>query len=78
MKLTIVHDAKGKILGVIQPVDLQRAGSKFQHVNLNPGPDQQLTEVELDAELERLPVLDLHEQYEIDMAASKLMKKPAS
>lgn len=75
MKITIVHDEKGKILGVIKPVDLKSAGSKFHHAGIQPSPGQRVVEIELDSELERLPVLDLHEHYAIEVAGSKLVRK---
>lgn len=75
MKVTIVHDGKGRILGVIKPADLAKAGSKFTQVGINPGANQHVIDVELDKELEQIPAHDLHERYEVDLAASKLTKK---
>jgi hypothetical protein len=75
MKATIVHDGKGQILGVIKPVDLKEAGSKFTQAGINPGANQHVIDVELDKELEQIPALELHERYEVDVAASKLAKK---
>jgi hypothetical protein len=74
MKATILHDEHGKIIAISKSVNLKQAGSKFTHVGMIPGPGQAKVEIELDEEQERKPVPELHKEYRIDRATSRLVK----
>ena len=75
MKTTIVHDEQGQIVAIAKPVDLKAAGSRFTHATMKPQPGQHMLEIVLPAELEAMPLRDLHANYQVDRAASKLVKK---
>jgi hypothetical protein len=74
MKATILHDEHGLIIAISQMVDLEKSGSKFTKVGMIPGPGQQILEVDL-GELEGRPLLELHQEYRVDVITSKLVKK---
>jgi hypothetical protein len=75
MKATIIHDEHGRIISISKIGDLKEAGSKFVKVGLVPGKGQRLIEIELNRELDRKTLLDLHKEFRIDVANSKLVKK---
>jgi hypothetical protein len=75
MKVTILHDEHGRIISVSKIGDLKKAGSKFVKVGMLPGPGQWVLEIDLSGDLERKPLLELHNEYHVDPVALKLMKK---
>ncbi len=76
MKAMILHDEHGKIISIAKVGNLREGGSKFHRVGMVPGAGQLLLEVELDAAQERLPTRELHASHHVDVAASRLVKKP--
>jgi hypothetical protein len=75
MKATIIHDAQGKILAISKVGDLKAAGSKFTEAGMFAKPGQHVLEVELLDGLENIPTLQLHNDYHVDVVASRLIKK---
>jgi hypothetical protein len=75
MKASILHDGHGHIVSVAKIGDLKAAGSKFTSAGLIPGAGQHLTEVELSAEDEKLPLHELHARYRVEAKTAKLVKK---
>lgn len=75
MKATIIHDEHGKILAISTVGDLKAAGSKFTKVGIVAKPGQHVLEIELVGGLESIQTLQLHNEYHVDVAASKLAKK---
>jgi hypothetical protein len=76
MKATIVYDNEGKIISISKRVDLKAAKSKFLEVGVQPGPGQQQVEVDLDDDLDAIPMVELHERYQIETGSAKLIKMP--
>jgi hypothetical protein len=74
MKATILHDEHGQIIAVSKIVDLKKSGSKFTKVGMIPGPGQRMLEIDL-GELESRPLNELHQEYRVDVATSKLVRK---
>jgi len=75
MKAIIIHDEHGKILAISKVGDLKAAGSKFSKVGMVAKSGQHVLEIELVGGLESVPTLQLHNEYHVDIAASKLAKK---
>ncbi len=75
MKATFLHDQDGRILAISKAVDLKQAGSKFTRVGMVAGRGQQLLELHLAEEHASKSLRELHEQFQIDLATSKLVKK---
>jgi hypothetical protein len=76
MKATIVHDEHGKIISIAKVGDLKAAGSKITKVEIvGTKPNHRVLEIELSSSLESIPTLQLHDEYQVDVAASKLIKK---
>jgi hypothetical protein len=75
MKATIVHDERGRIIAISKAVDLRQVGSKFTHVGMVPGSGQAKIEIELSAEQESASLADLHKEYLVDRATSRLVRK---
>ena len=75
MKATLLHDEHGRILAISTNVDLKKAGSKFTKVGMVPGPGQRKLEIELSGEHEKKPAAELHKEYYVDLATSKLVKR---
>ena len=74
MKLSILHDDRGHIVATSKVGDLTEAGSKFAKVGMVPRKGQRLVEIDSE-ELDKLPAHRLHDEYEIDVHTSKLVKK---
>ena len=75
MKATFLHDEEGRILAIAKPVDLKQAGSKFTRAGMVAGRGQRLLGLDLTKEHAGKSLRELHEQFQIDVAASKLVKK---
>jgi hypothetical protein len=75
MKASILHDESGEIIAISKAVDLQASGSKFTEVGMVPAAGQRVLEVELFGEDEKRSLLELHEQYRVDVSAKRLVKK---
>ena len=75
MKATFLHDQDGRILAISKAVDLKQAGSEFTRVGMVAGRGQQLLELHLAEEHASKSLRELHEQFQIDLATSKLVKK---
>jgi hypothetical protein len=75
MKATILHDEHGKIIAIAQTAEPKAAGSKFDVVAMVPRTGQRVFETELDGELTSKPLRELHEQFQVDVASSRLVKK---
>jgi hypothetical protein len=74
MKATLLHDEHGRILAISTAVDLKKAGSKFTKVGMVPGPGQRHLEIELGNEHEKRALSELHKEFHVDLASSKLVK----
>ena len=75
MKATILHDDQGKIISISKYVDLKKSKSKFVQASIEPGTGHRVVEVDLNDELERIPIVELHEGYRVEVSSSKLIKK---
>jgi hypothetical protein len=75
MKATFLHDEEGRILAISKPVDLKQAGSKFTRAGMVAGRGQRLLDLDLAEEHASKPLRELHEQFQIDVATSKLVRK---
>jgi hypothetical protein len=75
MKATILHDEHGRIIAISRIGDLKKAGSKFVEVGMIPGAGQRMLEIELSGKVEGRSLLELHKEYRVDLATSKLVKK---
>src|SRR5262245_12973263 len=75
MKATILHDEHGHIIAIAQVGDLKAAGSKFDRAGMFPMSGQRVVEVELTDDHRNISPLDLHRDYKIDLASSKIVKK---
>jgi hypothetical protein len=75
MKSTILHDEHGEIIAISKIGSLKEAGSKFVKVGMVPGAGQRALEIELSGEQEKQTLRDLHAEYRVDVATSKLIKK---
>ena len=78
MKATILHDEHGRILAISKVGDLKKSGSKFDRVGMVPGAGQWKLDVELSADHEKRPLRELHTEFRVDVASSKLVKKENS
>ena len=75
MKATFLHDEEGRIVAISKPVDLKQAGSKFTQAGMVAGRGQRLLDLDLAEEHASKSLRELHEQFQIDLATSKLVKK---
>ncbi|SKC97316.1 hypothetical protein SAMN05445504_7133 [Burkholderia sp. CF099] len=75
MKATIVHDDHGKIVSIYKHVNLKDVKSKFVQVGVEPGHGQRAMEVDLSDDLDKIPMVELHENYCIEISSSSLIKK---
>jgi hypothetical protein len=75
MKAMLLHDEAGAILAISADVDLKKAGSKFTQFGMVPGPGQRKLEIELSVEQEKKSSRELYEEFYLDRATSKLVKK---
>ena len=75
MKLAIIYGQDGRIVATSRAVDLKEAGSKFSNAAMLPGQGQRLVEIDLADGLESVPNHELHNDYQIDVDTSKLVKK---
>jgi hypothetical protein len=75
MKISILHDEHGQIIATSKVGDLKAAGSKFTEAGMLPGKDERILEIELSTEYEGIPLLDLHKEHCVDLAALRLVKK---
>ena len=75
MKATFLHDQEGRILAISKPVDLKQTGSKFTGAVMVAGRGQRLLDLDLAAEHASKSLRELHEQFQIDLATSRLVKK---
>jgi hypothetical protein len=78
MKALILYDEQGKIIAVSRVVDPQAHGSKFTSYGMIPRAGQKVLEIELDKDLESKPLREFHEHHQVDVARSKLARKPQS
>jgi len=78
MKATILHDEHGRIVAVSRPVDLKKAGSKFARFGMVPGVGQRVVEIEFSDEIAKKPLVELHREFRVDVAGSKLIRKTES
>jgi hypothetical protein len=75
MKISIVSDQHGKILSISQSGDVGEKVSGIAKAGIYPEAGQTTHEVELPPELEKTPLLDLHNKFRIDPAyPGKLVK----
>ena len=75
MKAAVLHDEQGEIIAISKIGDLGASGSKFASAGIVPAPGQTLLDVELLAADADRPLRELHEQYRVDVAAKKLVKR---
>jgi hypothetical protein len=75
MKATILHDEHGHIIAAATIVDLKKSGSKFTQVGMIPGPGQRVLELDLEGEFESGRWQKVHQDYRVDVATAKLVKK---
>jgi hypothetical protein len=76
MRATVLYGEHGKIIAISKVSNLKEAGSKFTKASMVPGPGQRMIETELSREDESRPLSELHKEYHVDVASSKLAKKP--
>ena len=72
MKVLVLHDSKGRIRSITQVNPETKFG-----VTVVPPRGHSVTEVELAAELQSVPLHTLHESYRLDRKASRLVPAPA-
>ena len=75
MKATIQHDEHGRIIAISKAANLKEAGSKFTKAGMVAGPGQRIIETELSAEDASRPMRELHTEYRVNAATSKLVKQ---
>jgi hypothetical protein len=78
MKIQIVHDVEGQILGIgrIEPAP---RGRKVKAVaSLKAGPGESVLELELTADLAKRPFSEIYERYGVDLKARKLVARGSS
>jgi len=75
MKATFLCDNDGCILAIAKPVDLKQAGSKFTRAGMVARAGQRLLELDLAEEHAGKSLRELHEHFQIDIAASKLVTR---
>lgn len=75
MKASVLHDERGEIIAISKIGDLQASGSKFANAGMVPAPGQTLVDVEFPADDADRPLRELHEQYRVDVASKKLVKR---
>ena len=74
MKLAILHDDSGQIIATSRVGDLKEAGSSFSQVGMAPRRGQRLVEVDAEG-LDQVTAHQLHDEYEVDVQSSTLVKK---
>jgi hypothetical protein len=75
VKATVLHDEHGRIIAISKIEDPQKSGSKFVKAGMIPRARQRCVEINLGKELDSRPLSELHNEYRVDVAASKLVRK---
>jgi hypothetical protein len=73
LKLSILHDQNGQVLAMSR-IDSMRS-KLFVKAGMLPKEGQFVTEIELDRELESIPLHQLHENYRVDIENSRLVRR---
>jgi len=69
MKLLVVCDQQGKIISLGRPRDVGGAPTASTVVEAEPG--QQVHHIDLTPELEWKPLIDLHNEYRVDLKVKR-------
>jgi hypothetical protein len=75
MNVTVLCDEHGNIIAIAQVGDLKAAGSKFDQAGMFPASGQRAVEVDLSGAYKKISLLDLHRDYRVDLASSRIVKK---
>jgi hypothetical protein len=75
MKLTILHDASGNILSVarIEPGGKKKDAPSFA-VTASPAAGQSVLELDIEDDLEKRNLGDIHNQYRLDLKTKRLIQ----
>jgi hypothetical protein len=69
-----LHDDHGRLVAIAKLGELKEAGSRFVRAGMLAGRGQRIVEVDLDEEIEKIPLRELHAGYRFDLSSSKLVK----
>jgi hypothetical protein len=75
MKIQIVHDARGRILGLGQVEPTPRGRKVKAAASLKAGTGQSVLELEITGDLAKRSFSEIYEQYGVDLKAKKLMAR---
>lgn len=75
MKATVLHDEHGRSIAISKIEGLEKAGGKSVKVGMIARAGQRLVEIKLSKELDTRPLRELHDEYRLDVATSKLVRK---
>ena len=73
MKLQILHDGQGRIVGLGRVEPPPRGRKLKAAASLQPGSGQSLLEVEVSGNLAKRPLAEIYEGYRVDPKAKKLV-----
>jgi hypothetical protein len=75
MKVTVLHDHNGHIIGISKVMDTRVAGSKAIEAGIIPGKGQFMLDIELTQEHAGMRLLDIQKHYRVDRDKSELVKR---
>lgn len=75
MKIQIVHDAQGRILGMGQVEPTPRGRKVKAAASLKAGTGQSVLELDLTGDLAKRSFSEIYEQYGVDLKAKKLVAR---
>jgi len=74
MKVIVVHDARGKIVSLARLEHEITQRDLAVGVGVKPGRGQSVLEVDISGDLAGKPLSEIHNEYQVDLKAKKLVK----
>ena len=75
MKIQIIHDAEGRILGLGRVEPTPRSRKVKAAASLKAGSGQSVLELDLSADFAKRSFSEIHERYAVDPKAKKLVAR---
>lgn len=73
MKVSVIHDAQGRIISLSRPEEMKKVGG-FLKVAIVLEPGHRMIELDLSKELEGKPLVEIHRDYQLDLRKQRLVK----
>ena len=75
MKVMVIYDPAGEILAILQHAPAPKTAGVKATFGIDPGPGQLVAECELEGEMAKKPLSEIHQACCIDVKAKKLVHR---